>query len=705
MLSLALPLLLAQTAGTPVHDEDALLAERAALCGSEVNWAADWAEAAERARKERKLILVAFQNYPGFEIGDLPSMGPFMDPDVVALTNARYVPLRFRLDMEAPFTDHAIYGTSGSSFGVALMLAKPDGEILRETFSLESNVVNEFLRGGLRGHPGLAGPPPRVKVPREGRAEGALADAAWLIECGELSEAEAMLDECEQHGGALRLPLVRADLLRLRRDFRGALDALAAAPSRVELNADVAEAQAGMYAALGDLDAAQAALERAGTGTADRRVIAASLMLARGEKAAGIAALRAIALEDPPTRWSWLAAAVLLSPTLAVQEKWNLTPPTAAQIAEALPHAPGPLKVKEAARAHAEAVQWLLAHQRADGSWPNPFEIGAAPGDDPSPLGLGSNALAGIALAREALAEDRGASGHHAQRAAALRAAAGRSLDYLSGHAAKLRARAVKPPEIMMDYTVWSHPYALLLAAECLPAGIGAAEPARAMAADAVAVLQAKQKSGGGWSYYLSSTVAGSAQPVEVSMSFTTAAVLAALLRAPDAGVEIAPEMLAEAVRCLEGMRQENGAFRYMVEHSSNTPVGGTAGDASGRGPACSLALLRAGRSDADAVKARLQLFVEHLPALAREQGKALMHCGPEAQGSHYLLFDYMYAAEAVAALPQKDRADFRGPVLEAILQARNADGSFVDNPQIGRTAGTAMAVIALLALEVDARP
>lgn len=700
MLALALPLFLAQ-----VLDEGALLRERAALCGSEVKWAADWDEAAARAKSERKLILIAFQNYPGFEIGDLPATGPFMDPDVIALTNARFVPLRFRLGMEAPFTDPAIYGTSPTSFGIALMLAKPDGEILRETFSLESTVVNEFLRGSLHGHPGLAGPPPWEKVPRMSQADRAVNEAAWMLECGELDEAETLLADCEEAGGALRLPLVRADLLRLRRDYRGALDALAAAPSEPAIEAEVAEAQAWLHAALGELEAAQSALDRAGTKTPARRFLHAALMLARGEKEPGSAALRAIALEEPPTRWSWLAAATVTNPAFPLQEKWNLSPPPAELIALGLPQPAGPLQAKEAPRAHAEAVQWLLDNQRADGSWAHPFEIGAAAGDDPSPVGLGATALAGIALAREARREGAGATGNHAQREQILRSAAARTLDHLSAHSAELRARATPKPEVMMDYTVWSHPYALLLAAECLPDKIGAAGPARAMAADAVAVLTRKQKTGGGWSYYLSGSVAGSAQPLEVSMSFTTAAVLHALLRAKDAEVELGPELLSRGLQCLEDMRTEDGAFRYMVEHSSHTPVGGTPGDAAGRGPACSLALLRAGRADADAVRARLQLFVEHLPELAREQGKAMMHCGPEAQGSHYLLFDYMYAAEAVAALPARERADFREPLLEAILAARNADGSFVDNPQIGRAAGTAMAVIALLALDMGSKP
>lgn len=84
------------------EDEATRLRERAGRCGSELTWAADWQAAAARARDEQKLVLVSFQNYPGFELGELASLGPFMDPDIIALVEARLVPLRLKLGMESP---------------------------------------------------------------------------------------------------------------------------------------------------------------------------------------------------------------------------------------------------------------------------------------------------------------------------------------------------------------------------------------------------------------------------------------------------------------------------------------------------------------------------------------------------------------------------------------------------------------------------
>jgi hypothetical protein len=327
-----------------------------------------------------------------------------------------------------------------------------------------------------------------------------------------------------------------------------------------------------------------------------------------GAPAEGRAALRALALEDPPTRWSWWAAGMVTNEAFLARDSFDFGPVSAERLAAGVPIPPAPLPATQARRARADAIAWLLARQRADGSWIHPSEIGAAAHADLGPLTLGATALAGLALLRE---------GREAERAAA-----GRTLDFLSSFAADLRARSERPPELLMDYTVWSHPYALLLAVECAAAGVGDGDAARAMAADALAELQRKQRSGGGWSYYLSGTVSGSATPLEVSMSFTTAAVLEALRRAPELGLDFGAENLERDYACLEAMRQPNGAFLYMMEHAQGIPVGGTPSDAAGRGPACALALLRAGRTDADAVRARLDLFVEHLPLLARSKAR-----------------------------------------------------------------------------------
>ena len=76
------------------------------------------------------------------------------------------------------------------------------------------------------------------------------------------------------------------------------------------------------------------------------------------------------------------------------------------------------------------------------------------------------------------------------------------------------------------------------------------------------------------------------------------------------------------------------------------------------------------------------------------------MHAGPYAEGSHWILFDYATASEALTALPKAERRKHRELILADVLEARRVDGSYLDNQLIGRALGTAMALLAFESLE-----
>jgi hypothetical protein len=120
----------------------------------------------------------------------------------------------------------------------------------------------------------------------------------------------------------------------------------------------------------------------------------------------------------------------------------------------------------------------------------------------------------------------------------------------------------------------------------------------------------------------------------------------------------------------------------------STSPAGGA-----GRGPLCALALLRAGREDRGALKRRLEIFAEHAATLGAERGKGLMHTGADAQGSHYILYDWATAAEAAAELPPEEAARYRRVIVDQLLACRTDDGAFLDNPILGRDLGAALAL------------
>jgi hypothetical protein len=310
-----------------------------------------------------------------------------------------------------------------------------------------------------------------------------------------------------------------------------------------------------------------------------------------------------------------------------------------------------------------------------------------------------NSAIAGLALLAELeLARDAGDE----DLTSRCRAAAERVLGAV--HAFGLPAAAESDqPAVYMDYDVWAYAHALRFLCAAVGAGIAALDEERP-AMDALAgALAAKQKDGGGWSYYLAHSVAGSSRPSGASISFTTAAVVLALQEARALGAAVTGEVVDSGLACLEAMRGANGCFVYIQEQESDArQAGGTSPvEGAGRGPACALPLFAAGRIELGDLAAHVRTFAEHVGVLAREQGKAMMHAGPQAQGSHYLFFDYAMAAEAWSRLERRDRAKTREAILEPILAARCADGSFVDNPLLGRDLGTAFALLAFVELGV----
>jgi len=82
------------------------------------------------------------------------------------------------------------------------------------------------------------------------------------------------------------------------------------------------------------------------------------------------------------------------------------------------------------------------------------------------------------------------------------------------------------------------------------------------------------------------------------------------------------------------------------------------------------------------------------------------MHTGAEAQGSHYVMFDYAFAAEAVAAIPVEEQVRHAIPLFEAILATHLEGGGFLGSPLIGVAGETGLALGALNSLmHIETRP
>jgi hypothetical protein len=249
-------------------------------------------------------------------------------------------------------------------------------------------------------------------------------------------------------------------------------------------------------------------------------------------------------------------------------------------------------------------------------------------------------------------------------------------------------------PFSVMDYTVWSKPSLILFLADAIETGMVDPEDWEPTMRALVMELRSKQKSGGGWSYYQGGEIGRLDPNLDVSFSFVTAFVLVALRRAEEVGVKIPDEMKEEAISCLERMRNKDSSFEYTLVHANEKAarVPLPAGSA-GRGPLCAFALKLWGRATTDDICSALDRFLEHRHTYRKEHGKTLMHCGLEGQGSHYLMFDYAFAAAACAELEGEECGRYQGVILNQILEARTSEGSYLDNPILGDHYGTGMAL------------
>ncbi len=657
--------------------ENDVLADLALRCGSEIAWEENWQAAAERARTEKKLVLVHARFLSSFAISDEDMAGTFMDPDIVALVSERYVPLKLRPGMEVPFSDQEIYGLGPYAFGSDLLIVHPDGRVLRDG----AGDALSFLVEGLGADANFPGP----KVPAvQERAER----ARLLLRRGELDAAGKLLHDPRDAAEYLE----RANLARMLRRGDAALADLDHARREgdaAEHLGDIVLEEAIVLAHLARFGDAEAKLTSFETEHPEHaRALEARYWLGavrgavQGPAAAG-EIWRELALAHPEDRWAWKAAATLTGTAFSLGEAERLAWPSADLASAYREPALEPREPREAEGAARDALHYLIEHQRADGSWIAPSEAQAAHADAVMDFTLATTAICAQAILPH---RERDEVEKSIDRALAF---------VLAAHA---RVHAAGERAYFMDYGPWSHAYLVSFLADCVEARIGDRELLQTSARGLIDELWEKQKDDGGWSYYVTADLSDSNPSPTPSISFTTAAVLLALQRAGDAGFEVDEARLERGLAVLHSMRNEDGSFEYMAypEESRRKDAIGSIG----RGPVCNHALARAGRAQPDDVRRALSAFVARRGLLDHERGKALMHCGPEGLGSHYVLFDYATAATALATLPEKPSRPLRDAILEGLLAGRSEEGSFRDNPLIGWDCGTGLALQALNALD-----
>jgi hypothetical protein len=117
---------------------------------------------------------------------------------------------------------------------------------------------------------------------------------------------------------------------------------------------------------------------------------------------------------------------------------------------------------------------------------------------------------------------------------------------------------------------------------------------------------------------------------------------------------------------------------------------------AAGRMPLCELALLIAGKSDQEKLRSAIEKSFEHHEILERVR-KVDDHADQYGNGGFFFWYDLHGRSAAIEAIKDEPtKVAFRRQLQSTILSITEIDGAFVDSHELGKTYGTAMALLCL---------
>lgn len=193
-----------------------------------------------------------------------------------------------------------------------------------------------------------------------------------------------------------------------------------------------------------------------------------------------------------------------------------------------------------------------------------------------------------------------------------------------------------------------------------------------------VQAAAARQKASGFWAH-------------EYENAFATGAVLQEVLAAKAAGATVPIEVTDKAAAALLSARFKNGTYTYGgAARGRETNLK----DSAGRMPVCEGSLFQLGRSDVDKVRFALDnfwAFVKNLEGVRRND----FHSDGEL-GGFFFFHSVYHASEAVRLMPPAEQPAHWQKFLALLQQIPEMDGSFLDSHELGRSYGTAMALLTL---------
>ena len=358
------------------------------------------------------------------------------------------------------------------------------------------------------------------------------------------------------------------------------------------------------------------------------------------------------------------------------------------------PPSPVPVPEQELAESIQRGVEHLLTTQRADGAWGGPQWTGGVD-SDPVPGAFRSFDIAVTAMCLEALID--------APQNERVKAATQKAVAFLMQRTNKVKRAG--PRDLPH---VWSHCYCIQTF--CKMYSREEDSEKREELAEVIRKhmlgLKRWESVHGGWFYYGS----GMAKPINPSCSFVNGAVLVALKRAKDIGMEIDEKLLARALRSTRMMRKPDSSYLYTARIATDMrgaarPINRPSGSL-GRSQVCNIAL-RLWEDELisdDVIRRWLDRLVSRHGWLDMGRKKPIPHESFAAVAGYFYYFGVYYGAVNIEVLPSDERSFYQHHLARLIIDRQETDGSWFDYPLYSyhKPYGTAFALLSLQRCKVD---
>jgi hypothetical protein len=623
-------------------------------------------------------------------VDEYMQLAVFSDPDLAALIRRRFVALRLFVDKSVGKRLGAYNGNSGDPLFLkvvepALFLLGPKGKVLHRvqrirTFSptwIRSLLVAFLRRRKLEGGGALTQAAAKARSMRDriylaeqlsldGRDEDALkllrgfeksalasskwksmfvkTEAAVLRRLGRMKEALKLLETMPQ----LRLE-------RLRCLIRAGEFAKAVAVSQTfpegEQGSEMLWWRGAAFWRLWKTKNAVAAFVGAAIGEGPF-AIRASAMLARG---------------DDTTPLSPLAHDFEVLVDLRISPQKSLSLPSTSELG-----APKNLKKAKAARVRAGLI-YLLGRQRPDGSWSDTrYAYWPAPKILPN-VRVAITALSATALLRwrNKLPQGEGELSKKTIDRAIQKA--------------EMYLRDDKRLALGTEEEVYSEAYRMLFFLERLKQKKQSEHKTLVSEVERLArrAQQIQDKGSGFFAH-------------EYKNAFCTGAMMWSLYLAKKQKIRVPQDVIELGVKALLSARRKDGSFSYggTASRRRGGSISSNLKNASARMPLCETVLRAFSSSDEKKVAAAFTNFLKHLKEIERVR-KCDFHSDGQL-GGFFFWHSVFHASEASAFLPPKAQKAVRKELERLVLKITELDGSWVDSHELGKSYGTAMALLSL---------